>query len=394
MGKEIYIFLDSMELQCLIFYPVTSVIPLFIQRNDLASAANMCIRHGNVFLHKHVRKKFGVPDLYKIYDKLVSESKSELAELIHEVIVNVENKITNESENETSSSGRSRSGSAISGASTGSVLSGGVNNAMAETSAEEKVVRDSDLSNVQPKSDINQNLDDGCNGEIEIDNTKRERTKIRDLQNQDEGFIRQLQNDDKIDKVKETAYAENTPESINNVKDVSVKVYDDTLEIKQKVHNDTTLDEDKDEEESRIKLPFEEQNNSKNENLNTRSLESKDESMPVECSNEQVNVDLGNTKSDPQIHQEDPKPDEINQISEMQMSASPGAVATVSADIDLNVENGDDVGFLPAVGLGTRRLSLTSLSSIESGEVNFDQQAYGKSLERFSVVDFIKRSIF
>lgn len=111
--EKLYVFLQTMEIQCVSFLPVTGVIPLFIKTSNLEGAAQLALHHRHIFLHKHVRKRFGVKELSRFHEKLLEARLSELAKDIKSVVKEVEDKMA-EFEDGSTDSGRSRTGSEIS----------------------------------------------------------------------------------------------------------------------------------------------------------------------------------------------------------------------------------------------------------------------------------------
>lgn len=111
--EKLYVFLQTMEIQCVSFLPVTGVIPLFIKTSNLEGAAQLALHHRHIFLHKHVRKRFGVKELSRFPEKLLEAGLHELAKDITSVIKEVEDRMA-ELEDGSTDSGRSRTGSEVS----------------------------------------------------------------------------------------------------------------------------------------------------------------------------------------------------------------------------------------------------------------------------------------
>ncbi|XP_053385025.1 uncharacterized protein LOC123535954 [Mercenaria mercenaria] len=422
LDKEIYIFFESMKLQSISFQSVTTVIPLFIRSNDIESAALLCINHRNVFLLKHVRKKIGLNELNSIYDKLVSGNMGVLADQIHEVIVNVENKISDESENETSGSGRSRSGSAISGTSVGGVLSGGSNSAITGNSSAiiekneiEMVTCDVDPKNPEIESDINQNLNKNHKDVISKDDISSDRPSLEDktvrpdisctsnVQKQSK-FGNEIAED--VNKVEAVEYNNTAVEDVENISvdDIDGKLEGEQEIIDESVESDkrTEINGDSFEEHmekegngltGNVELGKEYEEQAKTENgeaklkdsLNGRKEDFNEKFVDTNTVNgikQSLDIkenlaelvpenDNGTAKSD--LCTDHGYNTSNLHVSDVKGTVSPVALATNDADDDLHMEVEDDVGFLPVVGQGARRLSLTSLSSVDSAEVYLDQ---------------------
>ncbi|XP_052269616.1 uncharacterized protein LOC127871025 isoform X2 [Dreissena polymorpha] len=100
--QELYIFLDSMEIHCLSFLPVTGVLPLYLKASNPLAAAQLCLKHRSIFSHKKVQKRFCSADLMRIYNKLLENSLVEMAEEIHELMREVNEKIAVELDSESS----------------------------------------------------------------------------------------------------------------------------------------------------------------------------------------------------------------------------------------------------------------------------------------------------
>lgn len=425
-----------MELQCLSFQSVTTVIPLYLHGNNLESAAHMCIYYKNVFLHKHVRKKFGVAELNRVYDGLVAAQIGELADKLHEVIVTVEKKIASETENDVEnqrendslSSGRSRSSSAMSGGSVNSANSG-VGTIVSDTNTFENSTNDTDTLHVQAGSTIHENIRESLNNT----NNTSAASSIDGIENKGKGLeipINQviLKNNTVATEEDDDAVEGLRCEDTESVVNESIDMLDGRLvgttssgELgKQSTGHEGEIHIEQEEiirnSRDMNKLNGEEkleQGRRKEVELHLVECEQKhnaSENEFVESNSEYVNEELvvssingQNMGKSFENHEkllvEETETDSVvsiaNNISEVtldeksevqkrqiidasnlivrntRVTISPVVIAT--SDADALMEDADDLGFLPNMGLGQRRVSLNSLSSMDSAEVYFDQ---------------------
>lgn len=320
-----------MKIECISFLPVTSVLPLYLKINNLNAAANMCSFHRQIFAHKHVRKRFGVTEMTKLYDNLVSSDMNDLAEQVREVLTDVEEKIAAEAELELSNS--------LSYQSKSSVL--------------EK--SDPMLNENKPQNDINNDMVTDAQNDTE----KSDAEKVIENQNGDHVAENKVDHTSQIKQLPEVTVSEFDKIEIGTLQTQHTEDLRPGNEING-LDNDVKSEQltDTVNGEICVAVLYDEIDKSDTSNVHyTHIGDSEHIANDRKVEQNTVHSDLSTT--DPSVSRL------VTPETHLRMS-SPVSMDTSD---NLLLEDEDDVGYLPTKELGPRRLSSASLSSLSSAEV-------------------------
>ena len=101
-----------MQVHCLSLLPVSRMTSLCYKSESFINAASLCIHFENSFCLKR-KAQFDIGSIKKLYDELVEAKMEELAENLHSVIANIEQKLAAFSDSESTGSNKSRANSFI-----------------------------------------------------------------------------------------------------------------------------------------------------------------------------------------------------------------------------------------------------------------------------------------
>ena len=155
-----------MELAHISVSPVAEVVSLCLGVDNMAAAAKLCLAFKSVLHHKHVRKKLGLAELEKLYDSLMDSELYKLGEAFQAMIHEVENKIALDS---SSDSGRSRSSSVVSSLSGAEVHTYETSKSGVGNAGSEILVSEKDASDFSNNGIVERFGDDATDGFMNVD---------------------------------------------------------------------------------------------------------------------------------------------------------------------------------------------------------------------------------
>ncbi|XP_052800532.1 uncharacterized protein LOC128231569 [Mya arenaria] len=382
VGQELFVFLQTMEVQCVSFLPVTVVIPLYMRLSNVETAADLCLRHREIFMHKHVRKRFATADLLKICNQLVGIELNEKAEKIHELIKEIEQKTVVDVDLESSeSSGKICSASLFSDIQEIVVEPQNQRNndthnqvqhkATKHTSANNKDEIEIQSSNLKENTNFGRNLDVGIKLDSIIEGTDtvgngQHATSVNGFYNTynttgSDHILgesnEEMQGSTHTPNVveDESAYEiQEMTQQTNVLNEESVDVFDMMGEMNNLPLDDTT--------------GYTQSNSDCEENKLTSISQTDSPRILVNSAALVAENDSSNVREEYPIEQDS----KTLNITDCNIETEITAEAKQMAEDEMFMEN-DVLGLLPAKVLLPRRSSLTSLSSMSSAEVMFDQ---------------------